>query len=318
MTLTVGVDVGGTKVDACLADPTSGAVLARERIASRCERGGAAVLADCVELVRQLAADTPIAAVGIGICEFVDLVGRPTSAATLDWRGLDVVGEFRALAPARLESDVRAGALAEARFGAGRTIDGPWLYVTVGTGISACLILDGHPYTGAAGNALVVGAPPVELTASGLALQRRTGRPRAEDVLADATLAPLVDEAAAALGQGLAALVNALDPALVVVAGGLGLVDGYREAAVRAMRPAVEHPVTREVPVVPAALGTLAGPLGAALAGAAAAERRGVMTVASDSLRADRRDTSFSRIHRRYGQLSPITDVCYHWTWCMP
>lgn len=268
MTAVAGVDVGGTKIEACIADPTSGRVSARDQIASRRELGGAVVLADCVDLVARLRGSTPIAAVGIGLCEFVSTDGRAKSAFTIDWRDLDLTNAFRSLAPVHLESDVRAGALAEARFGVGRGIAEPWLYLTVGTGISFSLVVDGRPYAGARGNAIVVGAPPVEHVASGLALQRRGGHPRAEDVLGDVALAPLVADASASLGQALAALVNALDPALIVVGGGLGLVASYRDAVVRSMCAAVEAEDTRTVPVVPAALGALAGPLGAALAGA--------------------------------------------------
>jgi glucokinase len=263
-----GVDVGGTKIDACVIDDQSGQAIERIRIPTRPERGGAAVLADCVDLVARLADETPFAGIGIGLCELVSPGGVPTSAATIDWRGLDVAGAFAEIAPALLESDVRAGALAEARFGAGRGVVAPWVYVTVGTGISFSLVVAGWPFAGARGNALILGAPPVERVASGRALERRAAQPSAEGVLADETFAPLVNDAARALGHALAALVNALDPDRIVVAGGLGLVDGYRDTAVRAMRPLIEADDTRDLPVVPAALGTLAGPLGAALAAA--------------------------------------------------
>lgn len=268
MTLVAGVDVGGTKIDACILDPLTGIVSARARIPSRCERGGHAVLADCVDLVMRLSGSAQLACVGIGLCEFVSSEGRPTSAFTVDWRDLDLERAFADIAPVHLESDVRAGAIAESRLGAGREIRGPWLYVSVGTGISHSLMLDGRPFAGARGNAVVVGAPPVERVASGLALERATGRASAEEVLSDAAMATIVADAAAALGIALAGLVNAFDPAAVVIGGGLGLVDSYRAAAVEAMRPAVEALDTRLVPVLAASLGSLAGPVGAGLAAA--------------------------------------------------
>lgn len=270
--LAAGLDVGGTKIEACVADPDTGEVLARERIRTRTELGGAAVLADCVELAARCSSGAPLDCVGIGICELVDLSGRVRSATTIDWRGLDLVTAFGALGPLTVESDVRAAALAEGRFGAARDEAAPWIYLTVGTGIAYSLVLDGRPFRGARGNAIVVGAPPVEQSASGLALQLHASRASAEQVLADPALEPLVADAAAALGHALAALVNALDPARVVVGGGLGLVSTYRDAAVAAMRPLIDSAGTRDVPVVPAALGTLAGPLGAALAAADAAK----------------------------------------------
>jgi glucokinase len=75
-----------------------------------------------------------------------------------------------------------------------------------------------------------------------------------------------VQSAAAALGTGLADLVNALDPGVVVIGGGLGLNDRYRELAVTAMRVLIFADDTRGLPVVPAQLGADAGVIGAALA----------------------------------------------------
>ena len=217
--------------------------------------------------MKRLAEDRSLSSVGVGVCEFVDRAGEITSAFTLDWLGIDVASSFAALAPASLCSDVRAAALAEARFGAGQRLSEPWIYVSVGTGISYSLVIEGRPFEGARGNAIVVGAPPTELIASGLGLARAAGRSRAEDVLGDPACADVVATGATALGTALAMLANALDPATIVVGGGLGLEARYRDAAVAVMRDLIEAVETRDVPVVPAGLGDLAGPLGAAIAG---------------------------------------------------
>jgi predicted NBD/HSP70 family sugar kinase len=267
MTHAAGVDVGGTKIDACIADPLTGGILARARIPSLPGRPGQDVLDDCVALVHRLAGDRPLSTVGVGVCEFVDRAGVMTSAFTLDWLGMDVASSFAALAPASVCSDVRAAALAEARFGAGQRLSEPWIYLSVGTGISYSLVVEGRPFEGARGNAIVVGAPPTEQIASGLGLARAAGRSRAEDVLDDPGCADVVATGATALGTALAMLVNALDPATIVVGGGLGLEARYRDAAVAVMRDLIEAAATRDVPVVPAGLGDLAGPLGAAIAG---------------------------------------------------
>jgi glucokinase len=268
VTFVAGVDVGGTKIEACLLDPLTGEVSAHERVASGRKDGGPVVLINCVDLVRRVVSDRPIDAVGIGLCEFVSPDGRPTSAFTIDWRDLDIAGAFSQIGPIHLESDVRAAALAEGRLGAAKGVDLPWLYVSIGTGISYSLVIGGQPFLGARGNAIVVGAPPVEQAASGLALEKRSGRATAQQVLADSALSEIVAQAALVLGQAMASLVNALDPAVVVIGGGLGLVPHYREAAVQAMRAAIEAPGTRDVPVLPAALGSLAGAVGASLCAA--------------------------------------------------
>src|SRR5438270_697981 len=84
-------------------------------------------------------------------------------------------------------------------------------------GTKVVLVVEGEPEAGARGQAITRGAPPVELVASGPALARRAGVERAEAVLGDPAWDSLVDGAAAALGQVLAVLVNALDPELVVI-----------------------------------------------------------------------------------------------------
>ena len=262
MTEAVGIDVGGTKIAAGLVDVESGSVVAREEIPTRPDRGGAAVLADCGALSLRLGGgELPV---GIGLCELVGLDGRPASADTIDWRGLDLAAAIPAPTVV-LESDVRAAARAEARFGAGAGRS-PFLYVVVGTGASVCLVVDGEPYAGAHGHAIVLGAPPVEGVASGGALARRAGVERAEAVLADPGHSGVVDEAALALGQVLAVLVNALDPEVVVLGGGLGGDPSFRERVAAAARPLVAYPSVCPLELAGSALGPDGGIVGAALA----------------------------------------------------
>src|SRR5206468_8561396 len=81
----------------------------------------------------------------------------------LDWQGVPVRESFARLAPALVEADVRAAALAEALFGAGQPFR-LFVYVTVGTGISCCLVQDGRPYAGGHGNALIFASSPLTTT----------------------------------------------------------------------------------------------------------------------------------------------------------
>ena len=261
MTRALGIDVGGTKIAAGVVDVETGAVRERRVVPTHPQRGGVPVLDECVALAAELGGGT--LPVGVGLCELVDLSGRPTTADTVDWRDLDVAS---AIAAPRVvvESDVRAAAVAEARFGAGAGVS-PFLFVIVGTGASACLVLDGQPYAGAHGDAITLGAPPVETIASGPALARAAGVERAEDALADPAHAPLVAAAAEALGGVLAVLANALDPALIVLGGGLGVEPVFQERVERACRDRLTYPRTPALRVVPSTLGTEGGVVGAAL-----------------------------------------------------
>jgi glucokinase len=226
-------------------DGASGRVLARDERPTRPERGGKAVVSDCAELALALGGgEVPV---GVGLCELVDLDGRPDSADTIDWRGLDVAAAIPAPSVA-LESDVRAAALAEAVYGAG-VGRSPFLYVVVGTGASACLVVDGEPYAGARGRAIVLGAPPVELVASGWALERGVS----------------VDDAVVALGSVLAGLVNALDPLVVVVGGGLGGNASFRERVAEVVHASIAYPPVPALEILGSSLGADGGVVGAAL-----------------------------------------------------
>jgi glucokinase len=267
VTIAIGVDVGATKIAAARVDVQRGAILAATRRATAPARGADAVLADCRAIVGELR-DDHVAAVGLAVCELVDPRGRVRSAETVDWRRTDLSEWFDAV-----DSDVRAAAVAESRLGAGRE-EPDFLFVSVGSGISHCLMVDGRPRTGVRGCAIGTGAPLVERWSGGLALARLTGHANAEAALADPDAEPVVADGARRLGLALAGLVNALDPGAIVVGGGLGLNDAYRERVERAMRPAVYDADARELPVRPAALGPDAAVIGAALAAASERQRR--------------------------------------------
>jgi glucokinase len=290
----IGIDVGGTKIAAGLVPLQSGEVLGKRVVPTDAARGGEAVLRDVIELAQELRQQAQsnqqrVCGVGLGICELVDLQGNVTSDFTIAWKGVPVRKRLGAIAPCVVEADVRAQALAEARFGAGRDFD-PFVFVNIGTGISACLVQGGVPFAGARGNALVLGTGPIsvpgaqpfvlEAFASGAAVAKRfvtmtsAHSAKAESVVAAANVGDvnaihILQSAGHAMGSALGWLANVLDPAGIVVGGGLGTADGlYWEALVRSTRQHIWSEDTRTLPIVHAALGSDAGLIGAGLAAA--------------------------------------------------
>jgi glucokinase len=287
----IGLDVGGTKIAGGVVALDSGLVLARRAIPTRPGRGGEAVLSEALALAESLRTDAgrlavDVRGIGVGVPELVDLAGNIASGHAIAWHGAPVQDRFRRLGPAIVEADVRAHALAEARYGAGRPFQ-VFAFVTVGTGISCCLVLDGKPYAGARGNALILASSPLTTTctacgttlrpvleefASGPALAARFGAERGEDVLAaaaagDQAALAVVESAGAALGVSVAWLVNVLDPQAIVVGGGLGLAGGrYWDSFVAATREHIWAEGSRDLPILMAALGRDAGLIGAAAA----------------------------------------------------
>lgn len=291
----IGIDVGGTKIAGGLVGFPEGTLTHREAMPTRPERGPDAVLVDVADLAARLRrhavnAGNRAEGLGLGVPELVDLQGRVASGHTIDWRGVDLAERLAEFAPVCVEADVRAAARAEARFGAGRPYR-QFVYVTVGTGISSTLVLDGVPFAGSRGNALVLASGPwitecgqcggtvrvvVEEVSSGPALVSACQRlrpgwaGRTEDVLAaaangDEDAVKAVRAGGFALGNSVAFLVNVLDPEAIVVGGGLGVAGGvYWDAFVETVRQLVWSDAGRDLPIVQAALGVDAGVIGAA------------------------------------------------------
>lgn len=293
---TLGIDVGGTKTAFCVARFPEGRITFRETFETPTGAdAGAAFLAriaaDTVRLLDRAAAEgTPCRAVGLSICELVDLAGNVTSSHRVPWSGLPVGKELGRSVPAVVEADVRAAALAEARWGAGRG-DGQFLYLNVGTGISSCWVQDGVPHAGARGNALALASSPISFTcphcgepgsyvlediAGGAGLAAlysvRSGVPgaTARDALSAAAAGEsdaqaLIDRATHALGVSLGLAINLLDPQAIVVGGGLGVAKGpYWDGLVRATRAHIWSDSTRALTFRPAALGADSALIGAA------------------------------------------------------
>lgn len=283
--LWLGLDLGGTKIAGGIVQLPGGTLLSRRQIPTQPARPAPTILNDCLELAHELTRTQPVRGIGIGIAELVDGDGILTSDATFPFKGFDLREWFAEIAPTHVDSDVRAAAFAEAHFGAGRGCS-LFAYVTVGTGIGACLVQDGVPFAGARGNALTLGSSTLfqsgegeyvlERVASGTALVARynqgavTPVSSGQEVLqafqkGDTHAKLVVESAADALGMGIALYVNLLDPSAVVLGGGLGSAPGpYWERAVATARALIYAENARQLPILRAALGTDAGIIGAA------------------------------------------------------
>jgi len=293
----IGLDVGGTKIAGGVVSLPEGVVLVQHTIPTLASRGGEVVLEDVERLAERLAAEAvamrrTVHAVGVGLCELISPRGDILSANCVDWMKLPVRARLATIAPTTLEADVRAAARAEAIFGAGRPFR-QFLYITVGTGIASCLVLDGNPFTGARGATGTMASSPVsfpcercgqtnrrtlEQLAAGPALvshynESLPGAAQSgHDVLAAATAGDnaaifVTRSAGDALASTVGLLVNVLDPEAVIVGGGLGLSEGpFWDEFMAATQRYIWSEVHRGLPILRAGTGTNAGVIGAAAA----------------------------------------------------
>ena len=309
MSLTVGVDVGGTKVLGGVVD-ASGKVLATSRRDTPRE-GGIELTKTIAAVALELMQEHPVSAVGVSAAGFVSS-DRKTMLATPNiagWNGVNLDAELTELigTDVVIENDGNAAAWGEAVFGAGRG-EAHMLLLTIGTGIGAGIVVNGQLHRGAFGVAAEIGHMRVvpeghlcgcgargcfEQYASGSGLMRhvREAIAATPDIarnllaLGDGTIEGLkghhVTEAARAgdvvalaafnttaqwLGAGIASLSAILDPAIVVIGGGVVdageiLLEPTRANMERKMPFSGKHPSPK---LVAATLGNDAGLVGVA------------------------------------------------------
>lgn len=148
--LTVGVDIGGSKISAGVVTP-QGRILARVRTETPHRSKSPDVVEETVVgAVDELRAAHPVRAVGVGAAGFVDEYRATVLFAPhLSWRGepLRDALSVRLGLPVVVENDANASAWAEASVGAGRGSDDV-VVVNLGTGIGGAIVLGGRLHRG--------------------------------------------------------------------------------------------------------------------------------------------------------------------------
>jgi glucokinase len=159
-TLTLGVDIGGTKVAAGLVD-AKGTILFQTRVPMPAREDAAAGFAAVERAINAVFDAQPQARgslTGIGICApgpldpFRGVVLNPPNLPC--WRNFPLAAEVQRVfhVCAKIDNDANAAALAEAIWGAGAGY-GNVFYATLGTGIGTGIVFDHRIYHGRTGSA---------------------------------------------------------------------------------------------------------------------------------------------------------------------
>lgn len=298
----IGIDIGGTKIAGGTVTE-AGQVLSRKDCPTPVKSGGRQILHDSIMLASKLLENVKetVEGVGIGAGGQIDSEqGLVYSATDLlpGWRGLHIADAFRQELglKACVENDVNALAIGEARFGAAATIGGGTvIFLALGTGVGGALLSNGiihhgaHWSGGEFGHILLTMDPnarrdsggavgTLEAYCSGPGLvqtwRELTGSKdlnvRGEDIVADACQNPggpgsvAITKTGEYLGYGLVSLANALDPALIIIGGGLGTIGDALLNPARQILKQRAMPGPAICPVVMAQLGIDAPIVGAA------------------------------------------------------
>jgi glucokinase len=297
MSLAVGVEIGGTKLQAGIG-LRDGKLIALVRRPVDPALGGAGIREQLPSLVEEALAQAKcplkeVAGVGIGFGGPVDskrgriLVSHQIEGWTdfplRDWL------QKKVEVPVVLQNDAKSAALAEATLGAGKGLKRIF-YITVGSGVGGGLVIDGVPDTGQGLGAGEIGhtwvpdpdtgkPDKLEHVASGWSIgkrgSRRLGRELSGAEVAalaakgDAAAVRTVQDSAEALAIGIGNVLALLHPERFVVGGGVSLMGDLWWGPLRkalAERFAFK-PFAETFDVVPAALGEEVVVIGATLLG---------------------------------------------------
>ncbi|MCW3981608.1 MAG: ROK family protein [Candidatus Bathyarchaeota archaeon] len=316
--LTIGVDLGGTKIETAVVD-AQGRIVSGQKYPTESQRKTAEeIIVDLLACVDKSLDVSPgkVKALGVGVAGQVDFVGCVRSAPNLGWRNVELKTKLqrKLRMPVVVTNDVRAATWGEWQYGAGKGVE-DLVVVFVGTGIGGGIISGGKVMAGCSnmggdlGHTTVVAEGRkchcrnrgcLEAYAGGWAIAERAQEAIRVNIEAGQRLVSLsggietvtaatvsqaykkgdplahelICETAEYLAAGLTGIVNAFNPCILVLGGGviegtpklIEMAEGIIEK--RALEPAVEN-----LKVVKATLGGNAGVVGAAALAQEAIER---------------------------------------------
>jgi len=287
----VGVDLGGTKVEACMLD-TSRKLLARHRLFSEPSQGLDGIITNIERVITKAADGKSYTAAGIGtpgtyVPSEDRLVGVPHTPV---YETPGFIGRLREKlsVPLLIENDANCLALAE--FFA--TCAGKYSYVTaviIGTGMGYGLILNNKLYRGARGGAGEIGHTTIDFNGrvcqcgrrgcaeaylSGPSMNRRFFEMSGKHMnvqeiyhlyqVNDPQAEQLFKESCRMMGEVFANIVNTLDLEAIILGGGVSNIPIWYEKVPPYIHKSLFGIPRGPIPLIKAKLGDSAGVVGAA------------------------------------------------------
>lgn len=150
--LTIGIDIGGTKISAGVVD-SSGNLIDSSRCSTPLE-GGKELVSSVIGLVKESNKKHEIKGIGISIAALISsdygtIVGAPNIANLSKLNFVNEIKEEFKL-PIIIENDANAAMWAEFKFGSAKGLN-PVMFLIIGTGVGGGLVIDGKLFKGANG-----------------------------------------------------------------------------------------------------------------------------------------------------------------------
>ena len=254
--LFVGIEIGGTKLQ-IVSGNANGQILSSHRFEVM-GKEGAVGIQHRIEAIMKEHFIGRMAAIGIGFGGPVNrITGQiATSFQVEGWSGFPITDWLETISgcPVRVDNDANVAALGEATFGAGKGFS-PVLYITLGSGVGAGLVIDDKIYHGILPGELEIGhlrmdkaGTILEACCSGWAVDRKirevvakhpgailselTGNDQKGEAkylkaamdANDPSALRIFDETMDDLAFGLSHAIHLLHPEVIVLGGGLSLI----------------------------------------------------------------------------------------------
>ena len=265
---TLAIDIGGTKFSMAVFDGRC--MIARETRSTDRGAGRSWMMEQIAAIGALWRAEHDLARCGIGFGGPVIFSEQRVALSTHvgGWNDFDLPGFIRSElgVDAVMDNDANVGALGEALHGAGEGCD-PLFYMTLSTGIGGGIVHDGRVHRGADSYAGEIGHLTIrpggaeclcgsrgcfERVCGGLWLERDYGR-TAKELMRDAVF---VEKYVVDLALGLKACIMLLNPARIVIGGGISKAgDALFLPLRRELRRQITSWSRARIDVVPAALG---------------------------------------------------------------
>jgi len=297
MSLAVGIEIGGTKLQAGVG-LRDGKLVALVRRTVDPSKGGAGIreqIPGLIDEVIEKAGGSPkdLVGLGVGFGGPVDTKrGRILVSHQIEgWADFPLRDwlQKKVEVPVVLQNDAKTAALAEATLGAGKGLQRIF-YITVGSGVGGGLVVDGAPDVGQGLGAGEIGhtwvtdpdtgkPDKLEHVASGWSIGKRGSRKLGRELSGaevaalaekgDAAAKRVVEESAEALAVGIGNVLALLHPERFIVGGGVSLMGDlwWRPLRASLAERFAFKPFAQSYDVVPSALGEEVVVIGAVLLG---------------------------------------------------
>ncbi|MEI8360770.1 MAG: ROK family protein [bacterium] len=273
----IGVDIGGTKMGAVLLNGER--VIGESKLATPKDdlEKFLVMLNALIEPLKEQAQKDKVRIKGIGIgvpgaISDGKIVYIPNLPFLKNLSVSTLAEKIGAEIEIKIDNDANCFALGEAVIGAGKNFNNVYGLI-IGTGIGGGWIVDGKTYQGSHGAANEPGAMIIDFNSrmnlEGAYHKLTQNNPAllAEEAYSGDVLAREVfEELGRILGVGIANIINLFDPEVLVIGGGAtDASELFMSEIKKTIKGLVENQGDKEIKVVKAKLGKLAGAIGAAL-----------------------------------------------------